>query len=314
MANNLLLNQERHIIMMLSRTYSIWLSVGGKMAPRLYTFQFGRVLVVGRQFTNKGEFYTTVFSAKKPVSDQFNKFLFLDVQNLSVNQETFFVGKLVKYKAKEEDVVIEDSSVLGTSIVDNAVVAQPEFVLHPFTGIIAFRSMPSLFSPRQLRDKFARLVEASFDNFFISTRVEAVNEEFEIQEQFQRFRAIKCISVDLHPSNPHNGDLWKHIDEEIKAYGAAEYQQQLKAPDDGSLNKEKLQQSDVYAGLIMASDGYGYASVEGVLEDGQRVKVTTADNPTEAKTTLDGDSEHLINQLVRTFQSVWKRTKHESKN
>jgi len=284
------------------------------MAPRLYTFQFGRVLVVGRSVTDKAEFFSKVFSVKRPVSDQFNKFLFLDVQSLSINQETFFVGKLVKYKAKEEDVVIEDDSALGTSIVENAVVAQPEFVLHPFTGIIAFRSMPSLFSPRQFRDKFARLVEASFDNFFINTKVEAVNEEFEIQEQFKRLRSIKHISVDLHPSNPHNRDLWKHVDEEIKSYGAVEYLQQLIAPNDGSLSKEKLEQSDIFAGIIMASDGYGYASIEGVLEDGQRVKVTTADNPTEAKTNIDGDNEHLVNQLIRTFQTVWKRTKHELKD
>lgn len=284
------------------------------MASRLYTFQFGRVLIVGRQVDNKSDFFNTVFLAKKPVTDQFNKYLFLDVQSLSINQETFFAGKLVKYKAKEEDIVIEDSSALGISIVDNAVVAQPEFVLHPYTGIIAFRSMPSLFSPRQFRNKFALLVEASLDNFFISTKVEAVNEELNIQEQLDKFRLINRISMDLHPSNPHNGDLWKQIDEKIKAYGAGEYKQELKAPEGGGLNIEKIHDSDVYAGLVMAADGYGYAEAEGVLEDGRRVKVTTADNPTEAKTTIDGNSEHLINQLVRTFKSVWKRTQHEAKN
>jgi len=117
----------------------------------------------------------------------------------------------------------------------------------------------------------------------------------------------------LHPSNPHNADIWKHIDEEIKEFGAAEFHQQLKAPDDGSLNKAKLRESNVFKGLVMASDGYGFASVEGILEDGQRVKVTTADNPTVAKTTLDGNNEHLVKQLVKTFQSVWKRTKNGDK-
>ena len=186
------------------------------MAPHLYTFQFGRVLLVGRSIMDKADFYKSVFAVKRPYSDQFNKYMFVDVQSLSYNQETYFVGQLVKYKAKEEDVVIEDSSEIGTKIIDNAVIAPSEFVLHSFSGIVAFRSMPSLFSPKQFRDKFARLVEASLDNFFISAKVEAINEEFDIQEQFKRFRSIRCIKVDLHPSNPHNSDLWKHVMKKLR--------------------------------------------------------------------------------------------------
>lgn len=68
------------------------------MAPRLYTFQFGRVLIVGRQVIDKNAFFATAFSAREPVSDRYNKFVFLDVQSLNVNQETFFVGKLVHHQ------------------------------------------------------------------------------------------------------------------------------------------------------------------------------------------------------------------------
>lgn len=283
------------------------------MAPRQYSFQFGRVSIIGRQIEDKAEFYDSVFSVNIPVSDRFNKFLFLNVEKLSYNQETFYVGRLVKYKTIEEEVVIEDSRIIGLSTVDDAVVAKPEFVLHPSSGIIAFRPIPSRLSAGQFREKFARLVEASFENFFISTRVEAVNEDFEIQEQFRRFRTILSINIELHPSNPHNRDLWERIDNEIKELGAVEYQQKLVGGPTG-LNKAKVEQDEIYLGIIMASDGYGHASIDGVLEDGRRVTVTTADNPTETKTTIDGNHEHLIGQLIRTFQLVWKRTRNESKD
>ena len=102
--------------------------------------------------------------------------------------------------------------------------------------------------------------------------------------------------------------------EEIKALGAAEYQQQVDSTEGGSLNKERVEQSDLFAGIIMASDGYGFASIDGTLDDGRNMKVTTADNPTEVKTTLDGDLEHLIRQLVSTFQSIRERTKNDPKD
>jgi hypothetical protein len=278
------------------------------MAPRQYSFQFARVSIIGRQITTKEVFFDNLFAVNKQVSGRDNKYMFLDVQKVIYNQEIFYAGRLVKYKARDEEVVIEDSRAIGLSTIEDAVVAKPEFILHAYSGIIAFRPVPSRFSAIQFREKFARLVEASFDNFFISTKVETVNEDFEIQEQFRRFRTIHSITVEIHPSNPHNRDLWERIDNEIKELDATEYQQRLIGGLSG-LNKEKVEQSDIFLGIMMASDGYGHASIDGVLEDGRRITVTTADNPTEAKTTIDGDPEHLIKQLIRTFQLVWKRTK-----
>lgn len=283
------------------------------MAPRQYSFQFGRVSIVAGQLTDKTDFFDTVFEVNKLVADRFNKFLFLDVQKLNFNSEVFYVGRLVKYKAIEEEVVIEDTRAIGLSTVDDAVVAKPEFVLHPYSGIIAFRPIPSRFSAAQFRLKFAQLVEASFDNFFISAKVESINEDLGVQEQFRKFRTILSINIKLHPSNPHNRDLWERIDNEIKDLGATEYEQNVVGGPSG-LNKEKIKQGDLFLGIIMASDGYGHASIDGLLDDGRHVTVTTADNPTETKTSLDGDPEHLIEQLYRTFKSVWSRTNNGLKD
>jgi len=284
------------------------------MSPRLYTFQFGRVLLItGSGLEEKRELYSEVFSKPHPVSDFYNKYVFFDVQEIPIDQDSFIVGKLIKYKTKLENVVIEDSA-LGTSQVEDAIVAQPEFVLHPYTGIVAFRVMPGKFNASQFKNKFARLIEAAFDNFFISAKVETVNEELKIEEQFNLFTSLHSICLELHPSNPHNNDLWREIDDKIKALGAVEYNQQVVAPEGRSLNKEEVANSEIYAGIIMASDGYGHASIEGIQENGRRVKVTTDDNPIETKTHLDGEPEHLVKQLTQTFKMVWDRVKNEHKD
>lgn len=282
------------------------------MASKLFTFHFSRVSIIGREITDKSNFYLEIFSKNKPISDRFNKYLFLGTHEYLFDQEIFYVGLLVKYKAIKEEIVNEDSHDLNLSTIEDAVLAKPEFVLHPNTGVLAFRPIPSRFSANQFRDKFAKLIEATFDNFFISTKVETINEDFQFQEQFKRLRKIYRINLSLHPSNPNYAELWKPVDKGIKELEAIEYKQELIGGLNG-LNKVKIEEGDIYSGLLMASDGYGLATIDGEVEDGRHISVSTSDNPTVAKIPLIDEPENLIQRLYRTFQLVWKRTKNEQK-
>jgi hypothetical protein len=49
----------------------------------MYSFQFGRVSIISGLALEKIEFYETVFKVNIPVSDQYNKFLFLDIQKIT---------------------------------------------------------------------------------------------------------------------------------------------------------------------------------------------------------------------------------------
>lgn len=276
------------------------------MAPRMFSFQFGRLSIISTYHEDKIEFFDKVFGLNKPYSDQYNKYMFLKVQKISYLQQYFFLGKVVKYKSVDEEIVIEDSKALGLSTVKDAVVSKLDFVLHPYSSIIAYRPIPSRFSPSQFRNTFARLIEMAFDNLFISVIIEAINEESQIHETFKKFQSINMININLHPSNPNNRDVWVNIDNELIALNAKEYQQTIIGKP-GGLNKESVEKSDLYSGIIMAADGYGDASVVGMLEDGTVTTISTADNPKETKVYLDDVPEKLLDQLIHPFESIWKR-------
>lgn len=277
------------------------------MSSRTHTYFFGRLNLLGswkdkRQFIHEA-LTTEVFETRRGF-----KYGLFDIDELEINDELFVFGRLVKYKPLlEGEIVNEDSHELIEDGLIHGVVAKSEFYLHYRTGVIAYRPISNRISDNQFRVISATLIEAGHDHFFVNAEVQSVNEELAIEEAFSKFRHIERVSVDLHPTNPSNRDIYQRLDEKFKRLRASRFRQTIDATSEG-LNQDALREDDAYSGLMMAVDGYGRGCIQGEIDDGRRVTIYTDDSPvTKEVVPSEENPRDVLYQLMPTFKRIWER-------
>lgn len=185
------------------------------------------------------------------------------------------------------------------------VVARPEFILHYDSSIITYRPIANRLSHRQFRSVFSSLIESAHHDFFINVELQPIVEEYQITEALLKFARIDRISFTLHPTNPSNRDLYRHIDQRLKDLNAAHIKETIIAGE-GGLDQSKLKNDDAINSLVMASDGYGFGAIEGEIED-RKVTITTEDSPIQQEVVATDDPESLLEQLASAFRRIWQR-------
>ena len=275
------------------------------MPPNIHTYYFGRLNLLGK-WDDKRAFVYKALTAGAIESKRKFKYGIFGVDDLSVQNYVFAHGKLVKYKPLlEGEVVDEQRGQIVEGGLPDGVVAKSDFFFHYQSEVVAYRPITNRLSSGQFREMFARLIEAGHHNFFVSASVELIEEEFGIIEAVQRFQVVKKVTIEIHPTNPSNRGTYKHIDERLKKLEAQKLRQVIEGGDDG-LNKDALLNDDTYRGLVMASDGYGKGSVQGIL-DGAKVTISTGQSPVKKEILFSEDPRSVLYQLIPVFERIWKR-------
>lgn len=277
------------------------------MPHNVHTFLFGRLNVLGK-WDNKRSFLHQALSSGEIEKQRKFKYGIFNVEDLSLDGEIFASGQLVKYKPLlEGEIVDETKKQVVEGGLPDGVVAKSDFFLHYASGIIAYRPITNRLSEKQFRGMFSRLIEAGHYNFFISAEIRLIEEEYGIIEAVKKFDVIRRISIELHPTNPSNRDLYRCIDERLKKLRAESMRQIVEAKE-GGLNKDALSEDEVYKGIVMAADGYGRGRVQGIL-DGASVTISTGQSPVK-KDILDTDNpKEDLSQLMEAFRKIWDRMK-----
>ena len=116
--------------------------------------------------------------------------------------------------------------------------------------------------------------------------------------------------INVRPTNPSNRPVYRELDERLRELNAEREYRDIRAGQ-GGFEKSELQHDEAYMGVLLAADGYGSASVEGVLPNGENLIVRTEDAPVTQKVTDSDEPEYILAQLFRAFEKVWDR-KRES--
>lgn len=269
------------------------------------TYYFARLNLIG-SWDNRRAILFSALTSKVTETRRSFRYGFFDAEDIETAEGVFAFGHMVKYKpVLEGEIVDEQRREVVEGGLPMGVVAKSEFLLHYSSSLIAYRPISNRLSQRQFRLVFASLIEAAHHDFFIGVELQPIVEEFQIIEAIRKFSRIYRISVDLHPSNPSNRDLWRHIDQRLKDLNAAKIKETI-ISEEGGINQEKLQDDDVMNELIMASDGYGFGAVEGEIE-GRKVTITTADSPVQQEVIATDDPEDLLDQLRSAFRRIMRR-------
>lgn len=270
-----------------------------------HKYYFGRVDIFSAKDNNREIISRALMSNRVSVFRRF-KYGFFDANEITFKNHDFISGVLVKFKQVYEKEVVDESihQVVDGGLQDG-VVAKAAFYLDYRSKVIAYRPILNQISAKQFCYIFSRLIEQFNDELFVRCYVESINESMKIEDAINKFEVINRIGVEVHPTNPHNRELYQNIDNRLKVLEADSYKQEISGGANG-LNKQKIVEDDSYKGLIMASDGYGKGFVEGIV-NGEKMVVNTYDSP-EICEVNDVDSlEGFLRQLFKRFEKIWNR-------
>ena len=278
------------------------------MPSRIHTFFFGRFNILG-VWEDKRTFIFDGLSTDELEQRGKFKYGFFEIEEIVFESQLFVFGRLVKYKPLlEGEIVDEDRHELSSDGLPYGVVAKSEFILHYKSGVIAFRPVSNRLSASQFRDIFAALFEATHHKFFVDAEVESVDEDLAIEEAFTRFRTISRVSVDLHPTNPSNREIYDRVAKRLKRLQAKRLRQTVEASENSDgLNRDELREDDTYRGLLMAVDGYGRGYIQGVIDEGRKVTIYTDDSPVKKEVIPSEDPTDVLHQLIPVFRRIWDR-------
>lgn len=197
----------------------------------------------------------------------------------------------------------ENIQIIGDERV-RGVVGKSNFCIHYDSLVIAYRPLPSKISSFQFQNAFHDLVDIATSNFFFNVVIETIQEEITIIDALRRLDVVNKVFYEVHPTNPSNREPYKKIDEKLKKMEAQRLQQTVESK--SGLNKNALLEDETYGALIMASDGYGKAVIEGKL-NGNTSVITTGDSPIRVEIQGTDDPDKAMEELQPAIHQLLGR-------
>jgi len=169
------------------------------MQARPHTFFFARLTLAGKW---EDEVSPVQKALKSDVTEERGRFKygFFDFQDLTAENQEFAFARLVKYKQiLESEAVDEQSHQILKSGLPRGIVAKPEVLVHYSSRLVAYRPVAGRISPHQFKSVFSTLLEAAHHDFFVSAHLDAVNEEFGIEDALARLSHISRFRLTFIP-------------------------------------------------------------------------------------------------------------------
>jgi hypothetical protein len=180
------------------------------------------------------------------------------------------------------------------------------FYVFPETHLIA-AELKATIPPAQFASHFANVVSTSPAFPMAQIELLPVIQEFEFLREVQSLDHVSLAVFKLRPSNPNNRELWKPMDEDLRAMHAAEEVRRIKAKKGQSL---VVKGTSLERAAAQVEDGYGEGRVIGE-RDGRKIIVTSKDMPAnfEVPDFPSPEAEAQIAQELANLQS--RMSRHE---
>lgn len=268
------------------------------------TYLFGRLNLVAH-YDDKRTYLISLMESRKYLHKRGFEWGIFDVEALVADGQAFIFGHLCKYLPSDsEEIVDKSAGKTGQRPVDNHLVAKSPFVLHVKSGLIAFHPVPNHIVPSTFRKMFAELLKHAQDKIMIEADVQMVHQEYQILKVLKKFDQIRSLKIELHPSNPSNREVWKRTDERLRRMKARTFKQEYTSMDGLQVDEN----DEVYGDILMASDGYGKASIHGIM-NGKVVTASTEQVPVKGQAPSEAPPQRILDHLIEWFREIWDRMK-----
>jgi hypothetical protein len=232
----------------------------------------------------------------------------------------FMFGKLAKFADEGHVTVVDTSSKSEVdAIASNLLIASAPFVYLPEYSGLAYMHVWNGVESEVFPRRFKAIIEATYDNFFVSCDVEPIADYRAFSHKLQTLDRITELSAKVHPPNPLFGRLWGSLNNYIRERNASEVavreiQDQGKGLStaitrlviDILRNPDFEPNGEVAiadAAMLMAADGYGSGRVVG-SHDGEDVVIRTSDTQKSFLFSKEPHPDELAIEADRHFQRV----------
>lgn len=278
------------------------------MRKKTVKYVMGRLNLIA-SYKDKFEYVKSSITKNVIVDSSSKKYKFgiFEVETKIIEDESFLIGTLTKFSPieDEEKVNIKEGRI-DVSQDKNNVVAKSNFILHVKSGLIAFRPIGNKISEQSFRKIFPEIIEKANEDFFINADIQIISQEIDIFKSLENFEKIRNVSIQLHPSNPTNRDIWKKVDEELQNSQVETYSTSYKSEKGIIVSSE----SKIFSEISMAADGYGKARIEGE-QCGQKKVASTDEIPVRFDVSQDEDKNKILSgSIIKKFKEIWDRMKN----
>jgi hypothetical protein len=268
-------------------------------------FLFARLNLIA-QYEDKAQFVRAGLQSNQLRRVREHLWGFFEVEGVDGHAEylTGYLAKVRPQNAEEVGDLVARSFAMTT--VENRAIAKSRFFLHVPTGLLAYQYVSSHIEQRTFEEQFARLFEEGYKQFFVTADVLTVEERANFLDAIRTFDRVQTLSVSLHPTNPHFSEVYRAIDERLKAIDAKDYRETIAADPNGP-GLRVTEDSDIRSKAMMAEDGYGKLSASGT-RNGRSVQASTSENPiTTSVDVRDRSPSQILSELADEFMSIIRR-------
>lgn len=270
-------------------------------------FYFGRLNVICPYVKEeKREYIYKSLNTGEKIIEKDIKWGLFNINKTKHEGEVFVTGYLVKYKDENiEEVVDEDEGTLTTARLQDKIIAKSEFVIHLFSGIVAYGNISDAIGNTQFRKQFCKLIEKANDNCFVNAQIQGINDEGMIFKAIKEFDKITSLYLTLHPSNPSNRERWKKTDEKLQEMQVEKYVEKYTSKKGIILDEH----GQTYGNIIMAADGYGEAKLKGI-KDGKLSEASTRQMQIKSLVS-NANKNEVLKFLFGDFKKILDRFQNE---
>ena len=235
----------------------------------------------------------------------------------------YVFGKLSKYSPEGTVKVVRQN--LETPIIEpNLIEASSPFVYIPEFSGIAYLHVWNEIERDVFASRFSRIVEESFDSFFVECKIEPITNLEKFLQKLQTIENFAEISAKVNPPNPLFGDAWRSLREYLAKRQIGELRIKERAGEMGSIQSDLpthingiLSQAEgkpykpekpidiTDAGILMAADGYGDGKIVGNEKNtGRLVILRVSEKHTSFLFETEPEPDALFQEAYRQFQSI----------
>ena len=268
-------------------------------------FLFARLNLIA-QYEDKQQFVLTGLRSHQLRRVREHLWGYFGVESLG-RYSDYVTGYLAKLRPENaEEVGDLVAHAISTTTVVNRAIAKSRFFLHIPTGLLAYQYVSGHITQAIFEEQFARLFEEGYKQFFVAADVSTVEERERFLEALGEFERVQSVTIELHPTNPHYSEVYRAIDERLKALQAKNYKEVITAATDGpGLRAES--DPEIRSKATMAEDGYGKATASG-QRAGKTAQISTSQNPVTAHVeTRDRSPTEILGELIDDFRAIIRR-------
>ncbi|RFU47517.1 hypothetical protein D0B32_12245 [Paraburkholderia sp. DHOC27] len=250
-----------------------------------------------------------------------HRWAFIDLEDHLDDAQPYIFGRLCKYAPDAEVTIVDEQNKAERLQGEpNLLISASPFVYLPNHSGIAFLRVSSHIEVKTFCDRFTRIIEGTYSNFFVDCEIELISDLRAFATKVSALDSILELDAKVSPPNPLFGPLWAPLkdylisrnSDSIKVNEKAAPNEKIKT-DLASLIRRAANDEDISSvemplierAIFMSADGYGHGYIKG-KNNNETVVIKTSETAVNFNFKKSPASHELSNKTEAILNKIQK--------